>query len=59
MAVVHGGEEIFQRGARGRGDVVLDFRGAQFYGVTQDFVEDLFKEHELIRELQGVRARNP
>lgn len=59
LAVVHGGEEIYQRGARGRGGVVLDFRGAQFYGITQDFVEDLFKEHELIRELQGVRARNP
>jgi len=54
MAVVHGGETILPPG-RQMAPAVM-FQGCSFYGVTQDFVEDLFKEHELIRELQGIRG---
>jgi len=54
MAMVHGGETITPPG-RG-GGITFDFRGAQFYGITQDFVEDLFRENETLLKLQGVRA---
>jgi len=55
MVMAHGGEEFLGVGARRRAGVVFDFRGARFYGVSQEFVEDLFEQHDITQRLQGMR----